>query len=419
MPSCSLPNLAFWKSSPFKSSAGATAAGIPERPSALASRPGMSAPGAGYAAGSTTAPPYLGNTTGTTATGSYPTTPYSATPSAPYASSGATVSSSPPYVAPQVGAYGAGNSTSPGRTSPYANTSPYSAATATPYGPLGSSRETTGNRNYARATTTEPYANWSTTTPQSARAPANYSGRLDRFSSSSDRNTSSLPRNSSGFERSGSGVTPYGARTASSTAPLAGSATTGGQYGPSAPASGYGGNTASPYASGTPYSGSLPQAANPLDSTPASNPLDRYPSVTPGAGSTTGSGYSLPSAASQRSGYPSAAAPAGGSTLSGSDYTPGRTGYTPGATSYTPGDTGYTPPGVSPYRLPSGSSTLPARNSADPPPYRPGSSTDYVPRTPSGTAAGSGASGYSSEVPGARSGVAPANYALPAGGGLR
>ena len=118
MPTCSMPNLAFWKSSPFKASSDAT--GIPERPSALASRPTMPGPGAGYTTGSTTAPPYVENTAGTTVTGSYPTTQQAnwSIPSSPYSSAGATVSESSTYVAPQAGAYGMQGSVSPGGSSP-------------------------------------------------------------------------------------------------------------------------------------------------------------------------------------------------------------------------------------------------------------------------------------------------------------
>lgn len=77
------------------------------------------------------------------------------------------------------------------------------------------------------------------------------------------------------------------------------------------------------------------------------------------------------------------APPAGGSGAPVGDYRPGTTGYNPPASNYRPGDTGYNPPSTSPYRAPSGSVTpsdsAPATD--EPPPFRPGSTSDYVPRS--------------------------------------
>ena len=400
MPACSMPDLAFWKSSPFKASSDAT--GLPERPSALASRPTMPGPGAGYATGSTTAPPYVENTAGTTLPGSYPTTQQAnwSIPSSPYSSAGATVSSSSPYVAPQAGAYGMQDSVSPGGTSPAVSASSYTRTAATPYGPLRNSQDTAAGSSYIPAPATAPYTGSAETTlpygggsAGDSSAVNGYRSRLDRFNSRFDRNKSAFDRQATGFDRSQSGADPYRPPAAGSATTAAG--LTSGQYGSTAPASDYRGSTASPYAGATSSSNSSPYVAN---------PHDRYPTVHSGAGSTTGGGYYSPPAASQQPGV--AATPTASSLEAAGRYNLPASSYVPGASSYVPGNTGYTPPGVSPYQSPATSSTLPASNPDDPPPYRPGSTTDYVPLNPGATAP--------SSTPGTS--VAPAGYAPPVGG---
>lgn len=88
-----------------------------------------------------------------------------------------------------------------------------------------------------------------------------------------------------------------------------------------------------------------------------------------------------------------------------SDYRPGNTGYRPPASDYRPGDTGYRPPATSPYRGPNGS----APPADEPPPFRPGSTSDYVPKAANG---GPTASTASRDLFGPRSdsGVQPTGY---------
>jgi hypothetical protein len=64
-------------------------------------------------------------------------------------------------------------------------------------------------------------------------------------------------------------------------------------------------------------------------------------------------------------------------------YEPGNTGYEPGNTGYEPGNTGYAPTGVAPYRSPAGapgSYGAAGVAAATDPHYRPGGTSDYVPR---------------------------------------
>lgn len=103
-------------------------------------------------------------------------------------------------------------------------------------------------------------------------------------------------------------------------------------------------------------------------------------------------------------------------------YQPGVTGYQagtseyqPGATGYQPGATGYQPPGVPAYQSPAGAypaSTMPPTTSETP--YRPGSTSDYVPRGAQSSTSGGGpvaAASYDSAGPATS---APAVYTPPA-----
>jgi len=411
LPSCSPSNLAFWKNRPFKSSADttATAMGAPMKPSALASRSGMVGPGGGYAsnsAGVASTSPYLPTTTNPGTIGGYPSTqqPYPSYP--PTTSSyNLTAAGTAPYMAPQVGAYGAGSPAARAGASSYVNTSPYPAVAATPYGPLPNSAETAGSSGYTTANSTGPYARSRPSSPYSGSTADRYAGGYDRSASSADR---------------------YSPAAASSTSPLGQPGRTADPYGPMAPAAGYSDGASSPYPSGSPYPASSPYAAAPQGSSSPAGAIDRYSAGGgQGAGATASSGYSLSSAASSRPRYPAAADPNAaerGYYPPASSYAPGETGYAPGDTGYTPGnpgytsgDTGYTPPGVSPYRSPAGSYTLPAGNPDDPPPYRPGSTSDCVPRMPSASLPASNSSVYPGGVPSTGAGVMPAEYAQPVG----
>jgi hypothetical protein len=445
LPSCSVPNLAFWKNSPFKSSSDttATAMGTPARPSVLASRAGMVGPGGGYAAGSAGASstsPYLGTTAGPGTVGGYPTTqqPYASYPPTGYSSYSPPAAGIPPYMAPQVGAYGAGGNAPPAGASSYVNTSPYSGTAAAPYGPLSNSGEMTSGNGYATANTNGPYARSLPSSPSSASVADRYASRYDRSKEGADRLTERFDRSRSGadryaggYDRSASGGDRYSPGTASSPAPWSQAGRTAEPYGPTGPAAGYSDGASSPYAGGSPYPGSSPYAATPQGSSSPAGAIDRYSAGGQGAGSTAGGGYALSSAGTSRPRYPAAAdpnvtspeggyyPPASGYTPGETGYTPGDTGYIPGDTGYIPGDTGYTPPGVSPYRPPASPYTLPASNPDDPPPYRPGSTSDYVPRTPSASLPSSNSSAYPGGVRGTGAGVMPAEYAQPVSSGLR
>lgn len=118
-----MPNLAFWKTNPFNSTAKSTAPEAIPRPSELAVQPGPP-PGTGYN-------PITTNTANTTAP-AYPTTPASFAAEQPYPATQPTRGApGPPYVTPQQGYYDpglpAGMAASPATTNPYA-ANPYAGA---------------------------------------------------------------------------------------------------------------------------------------------------------------------------------------------------------------------------------------------------------------------------------------------------
>ncbi len=120
-----MPNLAFWKTNPFNSTAKSTAPEAIPRPSELAVQPGPP-PGTGYN-------PITANTANATAP-AYPTTPASFADQQPYrATQPATGASAPPYVVPQQGYYDpgvpAGMAASPATTNPHAAAPTHGAGT--------------------------------------------------------------------------------------------------------------------------------------------------------------------------------------------------------------------------------------------------------------------------------------------------
>ena len=120
-----MPNLAFWKTNPFSSTAKSTAPEAIPRPSELAVQPGPP-PGTGYN-------PSTDNTANTTAP-AYPTTPASFAAEQPYtATHAATGAPATPYIAPQQGYYDpglpAGVASSPPTTNPHAAAPPHGAGT--------------------------------------------------------------------------------------------------------------------------------------------------------------------------------------------------------------------------------------------------------------------------------------------------
>lgn len=419
----SLQRLAFWKSNPFKSSSSATESGVPMRPSALASRTALPGTNSGYPASSSLAPSYPETATGTS--GGYPATQqsYPSYPSAPPSGYSLSAPSNSGYMAPQTGAYGAGGAAGPARASSYVTPSPYSGMAASPYGSLANSRETTGGSRYTPANTTGSYAG------SQSGGGADYADRADRYGSRLDRSGNGLDdryaggsdRYAGGYDNYSSGADRYASGAQSSTTPLTGADNRGDQYGSNAAAGAYRGSTTPPYTGGSQYS-----EVSPYD------PRGSNSMAGQGAVSTAGNGYSPSSAASQQGGYPLAPnaaatnptrsynAPAAGYTPGGSGYTPGATGYTPGETDYSPGATDFTPPGVDRYQSPAGSYsspagsyTSPASTSDDPPPYRPGSTSDYMPRTPSAATSGANSSTYPSTVPDAGASATPTGYSQP------
>jgi hypothetical protein len=432
----STPDWAFWKSSPPSLAPGSTpaSAATPVMPSSMVAGPGA----AGFD------PAY----SGLPASAIQPGTAYPVSPagSAAYSSSALPYpSSSPsslpsyggqsqgtgPYMTPQQGAYrtGSATSTTP-TTSPYAGTSPYASTprytgpTTSPYGASGSSQGAPAASDYLNpGSTAGQYANPVRPAPPYAASADPYTNNTDRYGSGA------TPYEGSGDRYSG-GSARYGATPAYSASPGGDSSRTGDRYSDSRlPDSPYGSGNASPYtsqpnsgtnasghqndaASGSQYDGGYrypstspyhtsPQAANPATNTQSTTGVaDRYaPSGQSGAGLGTPSGYRspyLPSrpASSQSSSAPSSATGYPAGPNANSNYDSPVPGYTPPAQS------------VPSYYNPPTSST------GSPAPYMPGSTGQYVPRTPSPNTTGA-TSAYPAALPGTRSGVTRADYSQP------
>ena len=320
-----MPDLAFWKTNPFSSTAKSTAPEAVPRPSELASQP-IPAPGAGYApsyqnTASTTAPPYSVPAASPASQQSY-----AAVPSSP----GATAA---PYMAPQQGYYGAdsgpGASASYPATNPYPATSvphglatqspsaygsnPYDASgghgSPTPFGaaaaPQGYGVPSGGPSGYVAANPSGPYAN-----PVRDDARSDYDARLADYRSNTGNYGAAIPDYRADNNYQNQPASDY------RNAPA-------GYQGQSQ------GNPTQPQ--GAPYGQGNP--------TPAQN----APYGQPGYGSPTVQTAGL---------YDQ---PTGG---------------------YSPGNTGYNPPGVPPYQSPSGVNSPPAAAGSDPG-YSPGSVGRY------------------------------------------
>ncbi len=226
-------------------------------------------------------------------------------------------------------------------------------------------------------------------------------------------------------------------------------------YSPTPPPSGY---SATPNYASTGYPSMIQGGSSSAGSTyngqatTGFNPTSPVASA-PGYTTTpTSPGYGAPAAPTTPSPSPGLGSSSPGSTLPGttpsfgntpyppnlgsqvpaatpSSTLPGQTGYQPGQTGYQPGQTGYNPPAtVSPGSLPGmtpsasapgTSSTSPARSNT---PYRPGSTSDYIPGTLPGApsspttnpgAATSPAGAIPSGVPATPGYVPPTSSTLP------
>jgi len=348
-----MPNLAFWKTNPFKSSSSAAPAkaGIPPLPSAIASTPAPP-PGAGYAKmASSTSPEvsYPNTTPGYAASTAPPIspTPYPSSRQPNYAAgSGA-------YMAPQQGSYGAGSSSAAtvAPYGPYSSASSYTGRAASPYGPVSQLPGATNGPGYVTSGTNRPYANQ----VQPSYEPASpYVG--------------STPSPS------------YGANSAySGSSPPVGT-TTGGA------------TSQHPATSQYPATNRNPATKSPAAYSPPAAVGGSY--VPPGAQPATPAG-------SGGSGY----------TPPNTGYQPPASQYQPGKTDYNPGQTGYQPPGVQPYKVPGGSYPS-ASGTGNYQPYQPGSTGSYQPQN-----TGTPTSGSPSRYSGTAAGAQPVGYVDPSRSG--
>lgn len=420
----------WWNANPFKSSAATpTNPGnpYPPKPSQLYANSATSAPTSGISAGSPTSSSSLSSSTGSRS-------PASSVSGG--ARSGSTASGSPAPRMASAGSTFAGTTSSAGtgESSYPATRASYTAAgPGTRSGPLQSPTGSSGTGAMGSSVATDaisPQRGYYSAAPNTVTAgggPATGSGNYasgkggpspsgdtpfrspsvngPRFDTPSNRYGNSGVKDPflSPSDRSGSpatGPTQGFYPVTSNGAPQAGRGT-GTGYGPSAVGNGPTG------ASGWSYPND-PRASGFRSAGPAGG-VDRSYSAPPSAspaGMDRGSPVQFgPGRSDDRPtspAYPS----------SGSEYRPGSTGYQPPASEYRPGQTGYTPPAPgtgysaphsgagwgsgtasagTPFRYPATTSS----GSGMPPedaPYRPGSVTEYPPRSPAPTGAGSPAS---------------------------
>jgi|GEM_PF-1558395 len=466
-------NLAFWKSNPLSSKTAATSKPqYPPKPSSQVANPAdaKTATANGLATNSTNkaSTRFPGAPTSFTAPASPPASP----PNGTNASSGlattasqrgsvaATSNAMDPVVSPQRGYYSApttanakpadgafGNGVSGNALGSY----PSSGTTAA----SGGAPPASGFRSGAKDYTSSPmnYAS------SPAGSPSTGGATIPRFGTAADRSTPSSPSTAPAYEptavasRANPSSSPIGSSyntgpaSYGNPASAAGAAASGARSGPTDPFQA--GSRASPYAStnsssdrgnssyGSPYATSSTARASGVDrdATAYANPFasqqasstgsggyDRaaqpnyrdYPSTDPSASRTTSPYPSTGGNYGPTNGRPASPTnefrPPIGSAAPSGDYRPGNTGYQPPASDYRPGDTGYRPPATSPYRGPNGSQMPAGASSTDePPPFRPGSTSDYVPKSAN---AGPSATTASRDLFGPRNetGVQPTGY---------
>jgi len=446
-------NQAFWKTNPFASKT-ASATSKPEYPAkpstqvanpagsnapatgGLASRP--SSTPSGISSKSSTAPP---------ASTAYPgaTTSFNAPSGAAgsglpaYGAPGGTASTMDPTISPQRGpysssAYNAGNRATAGgvgtpTSNPYAtndSASRYNTASATAGFKSGAKDYTAPPTDYAspagsasaRGGVTIPRYNASADRYGTPASPDRAGTGTDRYSSSTDRyatnpTAAGMDRYGSGA-RSGSSYDPIGAARSNSPSPygpnasMAGAASVASRGGMSDPfqannrstppgGSGLGSSDRNPAVYSNPYantSASRPAAGMNDRAAPSTNDRFSTPSyrdypATGASSSPAGRTNSSPAAGNFAPASSATGAPSG-------DYRSNTNGAGP-ASDYRSTNMGQSSPSAS-YRSTNGSAP-PSSNVAadDAPPFRPGSTSDYVPRSanpgPAANAAGSGLSG--------------------------
>jgi hypothetical protein len=195
-----MPNLAFWKTNPFSTTAKSNAPEAIPRPSVLAGQPSP-APGAGYTSGT--------SNTGNTLAPAYPTTAASTAVQQPYTASQPSMEASA-YMAPQEGYYNPGSvggTTTHTATNPYAVSPPQAASappaySSNPYGAPGSygspapfgaepsySAQPAGSPSgYVAANPSGPYAN-----PVRDDARQSYDARLADYRSTAGAYATPVP----------------------------------------------------------------------------------------------------------------------------------------------------------------------------------------------------------------------------------
>jgi hypothetical protein len=458
-------NLAFWKSNPFggKTDSSTAKAQYPAKPSTQVPNPaGTNTPAAnGLATNRTTAPL---SPTSPVATASFTTpsgspsgvksvNPGASSPS--YGPSAGSAAAVDPVVGPQRGYYSSSGYTAGNRAAATGVSTPAAAGVSMPaaagsYAAMdqrashnavpSSAGFRSGARDYVSpATDYTASANTSAARngaiiPRYGASADRYGTTADRTPAASDRPGASPDRYSSGGDRYDAAANPAAAgMDRYGSAPRAGSSYDPVAAAPSAASSPYGPNGAYPAAG--PATGSRSGVTDPFQATNRSSPYpaagvsgaDRNsaayanPYANPGSARPSNSGSDRTGAPNYRD-YPSTDTPASpgstgynppagsyapGSSGSGApagDYRPGSTGYNPPASDYRPGTTSYNPPSASPYRAPAASTASSTAVADDLPPYRPGNTSDYVPRSAASTAA--------RDLPGSRvdSSVRPTGY---------
>lgn len=418
------PGSSWWSANPFKSAPATPTNPYPPKPSQLYANSATSSPSSGISTGSLANSPSSATATGNRSLASSApgnTRPGSTSTSVP---SPGTVSAGSGFPG-STGSAGTGAASYPGTRASY--TSP---GMGTGSGPLESSGSTGGSRSVGSSTVTDAITSqrgYYSVSPSAAGPGSGPSGGSTSFGGSGSSQTSmpahspfSSPNGAPRFDTpsaryGNSGVKdPFGApadrsNTSSAQSPQ-------GFYPVTS-----GGPSQSGRAAATPYGSSTPNSSNGSGSSGWN-----YGSSTPASGVRRGSStgafdrpYAAPRSENDRGSRDPFGPPRSDDRpapatypLSGSEYRPGSTGYQPPASDYRPGETGYIPPSPgtrSSWPQPSSSNGSGSLGSNQPPrypstsasdggimpedtPYRPGSVTEYQPRSSASPAGGSPAS---------------------------
>jgi hypothetical protein len=419
-------SLAFWKSNPppSKTDSSTAKAQYPAKPSTQVPNPAStSAPAAnGLATNRTMAPSspaYPGATTSFNTPSASPggvNSAISGVPSASYGPSAGSAATADPVVGAQRGYYSSSGYNANNRAAATGVSPPAAAGVGMPAA-AGSyaSMDQGAIRNAVSPSGVSPsagfrsgakdYVSPATDYTASANTSAARSGAIiPRYSASADRYGAPANPTAAGVDRYGSAPRAGSSYDPLATAPPAASSPygTNGAYPSAGPATGSRSGVIDPFQAtnrSSPYTAAGASAtdrnaaayANPYANTSSARPsnsgADRtgtpnyrdYPSTDTSAAPAGGTGYNPP-AGSYAPANTGSNAPAG-------DYRPGNTGYNPPASDYRPGTTSYSPSSASPYRATAASTTPSTAVADDLPPYRPGNTSDYVPRSATTTAA--------------------------------